>query len=189
LIREITLQVPLDEALGKVIFEAIPFTVGVALANQVLADSPDDNSFRQSSNNSSSEAQLNATLSDIGATLLGALLVAFSIAPTDEVDMVAIAVSQPRMLAILAASLLISYGIVFEADFAKQTKRMQQKGIFQRPLSETIVSYLLSLVAALLMLLFFQKLSWSDPWTMWLSYTLVLGLPATIGGAAGRLAV
>ncbi|MEQ8961449.1 MAG: DUF2391 family protein, partial [Coleofasciculus sp. C2-GNP5-27] len=32
-------------------------------------------------------------------------------------------------------------------------------------------------------------LSLSDPWFLWLRYTLLLGLPATIGGAAGRLAI
>jgi uncharacterized membrane protein len=39
------------------------------------------------------------------------------------------------------------------------------------------------------MLWFFQKLTFSDPWNVWLEYTLLLGLPATIGGAAGRLAL
>jgi uncharacterized membrane protein len=39
------------------------------------------------------------------------------------------------------------------------------------------------------MLWFFQKLTFSDPWTMWLDHILVLGLPASIGGAAGRLAI
>jgi len=39
------------------------------------------------------------------------------------------------------------------------------------------------------MLWFFQKLTFSDPWTMWLDHTLLLSLPATIGGAAGRLPI
>jgi uncharacterized membrane protein len=51
------------------------------------------------------------------------------------------------------------------------------------------MSYLVSLVAAVIMLWFFERLTLSDPWTMWLEQTLVLGLPATIGGAAGRLAL
>jgi len=45
------------------------------------------------------------------------------------------------------------------------------------------------LLASALMLLFFQKVTFADPWRMWLEHTLVLGLPATIGGAAGRLAI
>nr|WP_256478682.1 DUF2391 family protein [Chroococcidiopsis sp. CCMEE 29] len=85
--------------------------------------------------------------------------------------------------------MLISYGIVFEAGFANQRKRQQQQGIFQRPLSETIASYLISLIGSTIMLYFFQQLSFDEPWSVWLSYTILLGLPATIGGAAGRLAI
>ena len=194
LLQEITPQVPLDEALGKVIFEAIPFTLGVALANQFLSGGePDasqtDSQPAQKTGQPNQPDELNGTLSDIGGTLLGAVIVAFSIAPTDEVAMIASAVSAPWLLGFIAISLLISYAVVFQADFANQSKRRQQQGLFQRPLSETIVSYLVSLIAATVMLLFFHRLLLSDPWQLWLTYAVVLGLPATIGGAAGRLAV
>lgn len=85
--------------------------------------------------------------------------------------------------------MLISYCIVFEAGFTTQKKRHQQQGIFQRPMSETVASYLVSLLAAVLMLFFFNRLTFEDPWTLWLSYTLLLGLPASVGGAAGRIAI
>lgn len=39
------------------------------------------------------------------------------------------------------------------------------------------------------MLWFFQKLTGSDPWFVWLRYGIILSLPASIGGAAGRLAL
>lgn len=192
LLREITLNVPLDEALGKIIFEGLPFTLGVALANQFLSD--------KSGNNGDGDREagqtwhhdrddLNETLSDIAGTLIGALIIAFNIAPTDEVAMLASGISGPWLLGLMLASLLISYGIVFAAGFANQTKRQQQQGMLQRPLSETVASYLVSLFASALMLLFFHQLDFQDPWSMWLSYSLVLALPASIGGAAGRLAV
>lgn len=198
LLQEINAQTPLDEAVGKLIYEGVPFTLGVALANQFLsgdANPAQDSSSDQPSspqnnrNGKTQDVELHATLSDIGGTLLGSFLIAFNIAPTDEVAMLAAAVTAPWLLAVMVASLLISYGIVFEAGFANQSKRMQQKGIFQRPLSETVMSYLVSLLAAMLMLLFFDKLALDDPWSMWLRYSLILGLPATVGGAAGRLAV
>jgi putative integral membrane protein (TIGR02587 family) len=103
--------------------------------------------------------------------------------------MLVAAASPPWLLAIVIASLLISYSIVFMAGFTTQQKRMQQPGLFQRPITETLVSYLISLVAAALMLWFFHRLTFTDPWTLWLEHTVILGLPATIGGAAGRLAV
>lgn len=188
LLREIAPSTPLDEILGKVIYESVPFTLGVALARQLLDGGSDDSDGSNSRADNRSPA-INATLSDIGGTLIGSLFIAFNIAPTDEVVMLSSAVSPPWLIAIVVTSLLVSYGIVFEANFSDQRKRRQQRGIFQGPLSETVMSYLVSLLAAAMMLWFFDQLSFADPWMMWLSYTLILGLPATIGGAAGRLAV
>ncbi len=192
LLREVRWESGIGEALGKIIFESIPFSLGVAVANQILSARSDDS---QGAGTQAPVGQqpdigkLNATLADIGATVIGAIFIAFNIAPTDEIPMLAAAVSPPWLLAISLTSLLISYAIVFVAEFADQQSRKQQRGIFQQPLSETIASYLVSLVMALGMLWFFQQLSASDPWHMWLSYTILLGLPATVGGAAGRLAV
>ncbi|MDZ7959132.1 MAG: TIGR02587 family membrane protein [Aulosira sp. DedQUE10] len=187
LLQELTPQTPLKEVLGKIIFESVPFTLGVALANQFLGNT--DSSNTEGAQTKKQQSNLYATFSDLGATIIGATVIAFNIAPTDEISLLAATVSPPWLLAIIATSLVISYGIVFQAGFSDQQKRRQQKGIFQRPSSETIMSYLVSLLAAALMLWFFQKLSLSDPWTMWLDHTLILGLPATIGGAAGRLAI
>ncbi|MBF2005906.1 MAG: TIGR02587 family membrane protein [Chlorogloeopsis fritschii C42_A2020_084] len=192
LLQELTPQTSLKEMLGKITFESVPFTFGVALANQFLGDTRNGNTEGQKSrqaNKKNNNSNLHATFADIGATVIGAIVIAFNIAPTDEIPMLAAAVSPPWLLATMAASILISYAIVFEAGFSDQQKRRQQQGIFQRPISETVASYLVSLLAAALMLWFFQKLTLSDPWTMWLNHTLLLGLPATIGGAAGRLAV
>lgn len=193
LLRELTPETALKEALGKIIFESVPFSLGVALANHFLGDSRNANTQQNGEGNKAPQQknpdELQATLADISATLIGATVIAFNIAPTDEIPMLAAAVSPFWLLSIIAASLLISYGIVFEAGFSDQQKRRHQQGIFQRPLGETIMSYLVSLVAGVFMLWFFQKLTFSDPWTMWLDHALLLGLPATIGGAAGRLAI
>ena len=189
LLHEIQVETSLNEALGKIILESVPFALGAALADGFL--SGDRWSFSDSEDDSkkSADDSLNATLSDIGATLIGATIIAFNIAPTDEIPMLNAAASPPELLAIIAASLIISYVIVFAAGFTTQEKRQQQQGIFQRPSSETIASYLISLIAAAAMLFFFNRLTFEDPWTLWLSYTIILGLPASIGGAAGRIAI
>lgn len=193
LLQEITLSTPLGEALGKLIFESVPFALGVALARSLLKGDRETSSDEQKRTTPTrrqpkvDEATINATLKDIGATLIGAIFVGFNISPTDEIPMLAAAVSPLWLLALIAASLLISYSIVFQAGFVNQAKRRQQQGIFQRPMSETVASYLVSLIAAVLMLCFFHQLTFDDPWSTWLSYTIILGLPTTVGGAAGRL--
>jgi putative integral membrane protein (TIGR02587 family) len=193
LLREITLETSLKEALGKIIFESVPFAIGVALARSIM--SGQNGKGEQNSDNSNNQKQpskkstRNNLLGDIGATLIGAIFIAFNIAPTDEVPMLSAAVSPPWLLGVVAASLVISYGIVFAAGFTTQQSRLQHQGLFQRPLEETVLSYFVSLVSAATMLWFFHRLDFTDPWTLWLSQTILLGFPATIGGAAGRLAV
>ena len=187
LLQQISLGVSVKEALGKIIFESVPFSLGVALANNLLGENGNnspDNRIKQDDS-----ADRNNTFSDLSATLIGAIVIGFNIAPTDEITTLAAAVSEPWLLAIIATSLLISYAIVFQAGFSAQEKRKQHKGIFQKPFSETTICYLVSLIAAAIMLWFFQKLTWDDPWIIWLEHTLILGLPTTIGGAAGRLAI
>jgi putative integral membrane protein (TIGR02587 family) len=103
--------------------------------------------------------------------------------------MIASTLSSSWLLAIIASSLLISYIIVFEANFGAQAMRRSQPGLFQSPISETLASYLVALLISLLMLLLFQLLRAEDPLSQWISYTIILGFPATIGGAAGRLAL
>lgn len=195
LLRRVTLVTPLDEALGKIIFGGVPFAIGVALARLILnpeVDKQQSASLKQRQHRHRHKTltlNLQDTLADISATLIGATIIAFSIAPTDEVPTLAAGASPPWLLTIIAASLIISYGIVFAAGFTHQEERQRQQGLFQTPASETIMSYLISLLVSALMLWFFQRLSLNDPWFLWLRCTLLLGLPATIGGAAGRIAV
>jgi len=194
LIGVINLDTGLDAAMGRILTEALPFSIGVGIANNVLQKQDEDKGDGVASKSEASEHQwhshaLLGTLADAGATALGAVIIASSIAPTDEVPMIASILSPLWLLALIASSLLLSYIIVFEANFGAQTMRKSQPGLFQSPISETLASYLISLLISLLMLWLFQLLRVGDPLGQWVSYTIVLGLPATIGGAAGRLAL
>ena len=164
---------------------ALGFAIGVGIANNLLlgTEDPDQSRDRTAQN------PWRTTLSDAGAALLGAIVIGSSIAPTDEIPMIASSLSPVRLLLLMASSLLLSYIIVFEANFGAQRQRRSQRGFFQSPISETIAAYLISLAAAMLMLWLFQVIRVGDPINQWVSYIIVLGLPTTIGGAAGRLAV
>jgi putative integral membrane protein (TIGR02587 family) len=190
LLQEITLDTPLRSALGKVVYEAVPFCLGIGVARHFLhggrAD-PDEEDDGQSDDDAPEPELLHPTLSDLGATVLGAAFVSLSIAPTDEVPMITGAMSPLWLLALLGVTLLTSYAIVFAAGFHGQAGRHEQAGPFQWPITETVVSYLVSLVVAALLLWLFQR--GTDPLDDFLARTVVLGFPAAIGGAAGRLAV
>ena len=186
LLREITMASPLQEALGKVVYEATPFSIGIALAQHVLRRGRTQGDDDEGS--SRVDRELHGTVADIGATVIGAIFVAFNVAPTDEVPMIAAAMPAAWLIALIAASLVVSYCIVFVAGFADEQHRRTQPGVLQHPMTETVAAYLVSLACAAAMLWFFQRLAAEDPYQVTLAHVVVLGLPAAIGGAAGRLA-
>ena len=129
---------------------------------------------------------LNTTVADLGASLIGAIFVSLSIAPTDEVPHISASRGPVALLAIVAASLLIAYAIVFVAGFSGQIERRSAPGLLQHPVIETLAAYVVSLVAAAAMLWLFQREASAH---VTLTHVIVLGFPAAIGGAAGRLAI
>ena len=189
LLREITMATPLEEALGKIVYEATPFAIGSAIAQHVLrrgrAEGDDDSGKKSKA---TEDHGMHATVVDVGATMIGSLFVAFNVAPTDEIPMLSAAMPAGWLVALMAASLVISYSIVFVAGFSDQERRHNQPGVLQHPITETVASYLISLACAGGMLWFFQRLAVEDPLSVTLSHVVVLGLPAAVGGAAGRLA-
>ncbi len=192
LLRRITLETPLSEMLGKLVFEGVPFSLGVALARSTLnRDRIRDRTRRTpplDQFSTPNALNLRDTLVDIDATLIGAIIIAFSIAPTEEIPLVASAIPPLWLLLIMAASLTLSYMIVFASGFTNRWER-QQRGLFLSPVTETLVAYLVALTASVVMLIFFQQLNIQDPWQEWLGDTIVLGLPASVGGAAGRILI
>lgn len=192
LLRRITLDTPLTETLGKLVFEAVPFSLGVALARSTFQGRKGRDRrttaplYRHFA--SPTLATVRDALVDLDATLIGAVLIAFSIAPTEEVPLIASSLPSLWLLLVMAASLGLSYAIVFASGFADRSERLQ-RGLLFSPITETLVAYLVALLISITMLVLFRQLNQTDPWPEWLGNTLVLGLPASIGGAAGRILI
>ena len=194
LLREIRADTSIELALGKILYESIPFCLGIGFARHFLRGNratPDDESPAGDDDaaprRGSEREDSYGVSADLGASTLGATFIALSIAPTDEVPMIAASMTPVWLLLMIVASLLASYGIVFVAGFSRQGRRRTHEGAFQRPTTETVVCYLISLGVACVLLWTFQR--GVEPWNDVLSRVIVLGFPAAIGGAAGRLAV
>lgn len=199
LLREITAATPLAVMASKVTYEALPFGLGVAVANHFLSGknrsegddegggTSGDEGTREGDGNGGEDRGLNGTVADLGATLVGAAFIALNIAPTEEVPMLAAAMGPPWLIALVAFSLVVTYAIVFVAGFSGQEQRHAQQGVLQRPLTETMAAYLVALLGAVAMLWVFQQLTGPTPWL--LAQAVVLAFPASVGGAAGRLAI
>ena len=185
-LNRIQLGDALGSVLGKVIVQAVPISIGAAVANAIFG--PHGERSREGEEQSGGEQSVgDAFIADFGATIIGAIFLAFSISPTDEVPMLAAELDFAHALALIALSLLLTYIIVFVSGFG--TGQHEQRGPFQSPLTETVLAYLLSLLVALTALYLFDRIEWGDPLGDIVAQVLVLGLPTAVGGAAGRLVV
>ncbi len=190
-LQRITLTTPLPIVAQTVVFQAVPFSIGAAVAREVFGQQSDkpqpeqDRGYRKRGGEEASRG----TMWDLGATAVGAIFIALSIAPTDEVSMFATGIETPWLAVLIAFSLLVTYAIVFVAGFSDQQRRRQQPGLFQHPLTETAIAYLISLGISAAMLWLFGNLDATAPLGAGLIHAVVLSFPASIGGAAGRLVI
>lgn len=177
---------PLDSIVGKIIVQAVPLSIGAALAGAVFSPGED----RQGEGMELPDFHdWKETLNDIGATMIGGTLLCFTIAPTEEVPMLAAQLGFGHELALIGLSLAVGYVIVFVSGFDPQAYPAKHPGPLQHPLTETTVAYLVSLGIAFLTLYLFDQIELGDPLVATITQVLVLGLPTMVGGAAGRLAV
>ncbi len=180
----------LDVVIGRIAVDAVPVSFGVSVANHILAPRQTRTGPGEGERPvTGSEGTARAIALDLGASFGGALFLSFNIAPTEEVPMLATEVPTLYLPVVVLFSLVLSYGIVFEAGFGGQEHRRDTEGPFQRPITETVAAYIVSLFTAGGALLLFGQIDLATDWYVAYAQVVLLGLPAAIGGAAGRLAV
>lgn len=176
-------QLPLSAAARMIALEAIPCAIGAALAmTQFRPRDGDRKNIDRRLDRLSQDRQ------KVLATLVGAVFFAFNVAPTDELRMMTMEAEPVYFPLIVLFSLLVSYLIVFEADFAERPKGYTT-GSLGNPFAETLVSYVLSLGVSYAFLAGFGHLPLETPLYTQVSTTVMLGYVTTIGGSAGRVLV
>jgi len=176
---------PPERWLAMIALQTVPLAIGASLGNAFLSDS----GSRLGDERGGSQSSWRALGTDVAATAFGAFFLCFNIAPTEEVRLLAAELGLGHLVGLIVLGLLIGYAIVFEAEFVGIGSRRAQKGPFQQPVTETALSYCVSLAVAGAILLLLGRIELGDPLRDVVAQIIVLGLPATIGGAAGRLVV
>jgi putative integral membrane protein (TIGR02587 family) len=188
LLRRLRWGLGWDAALGRIVMEGMPFSVGVGIANHTIHHARgDEEAGRRVGPPLGGIAHhlWGGSLADAGATALGALIIAFPLAAVEEIPMIAASLTPPVLLLLIAASLGLSYVIVFHTDIVLRGES-HQPSVFHRPSIDTALSYVIALAMSAGMLSIFGNAAGAS-WPHWGASVLVLGLPAAAGGAAGRL--
>lgn len=175
----------INQAVDTIILLSIPLSLGASVARQVFSGRTRQGDDEEDVDSDDALSVWQGLLSDIMATAIGGVFIGISIAPTDEVWTVSTGLTDWHVYMMIGMSLLLSYLIVFASGFDEKSP----PGPFHHPISETMLAYVISLVVAFMMLDLLDRVSFDDPLSQLFRETVVLALPVTIGGAAGRLVV
>ena len=166
------------EIVGKVSLQAIPASIGAMLARSQLGEQQDEEKEE--------ERRRDTYHGELFLAAVGALFLAFNVAPTEEVVLITTMMSGWHALALVGVSLAVMHAFVYALEFRGHASVQPGISGWSEFLRVTVVAYALALLVCLYVL-------WSFGRTDGLAFgellmqTVVLGFPAAIGAAAARL--
>lgn len=166
----------LGEVVGKIAVQSVPASIGAMLAGSQLAGAKAEVPHEPPG----------GYLGELFQMVVGALYLAFSVAPTEEMALIAYQMTPWHGLALLAASLLAMHAFVYAVEFRGQPgigPGESQWGAFLR---FTVVGYTLALLVSAYSLWTFGQLEGGGLRVV-IGTVIVLGFPAALGAAAARL--
>jgi putative integral membrane protein (TIGR02587 family) len=178
----------LRDAIGQIGLQMIPISLGVSLAGAQLADPEDDGEEAADLGSAISDS---AEVGALGRLMIAggaALFLSLNIAPTEETVFLAVDVAWWLLVLIVFASLVMSYAIVFYANFRGGRRRSRRGGgsPLDHPVTETLAAYGVSLLVSALLVWAFGRTE-GEPARLVVAQVTLLAVVAAFGGAAGRL--
>ena len=172
----ITTDTAMSDAVGKVTVQAVPASFGAMLGRTLLGGERADEDQRPRETYGG----------ELFIMAAGALLLSFSIAPTEEITQLGLRLG-PGGAAILAlASVALMHAFVYAVEFHGQAARPEGATVITEFLRLTLVGYALVLVISAYVLWTFGRTDGLHALEL-VRATVVLGFPASIGAAAARL--
>ncbi len=184
---------PASIAVGRIAVAIAPVSLGVAVANHLLAR--DASRFDPDRGDATSlrggwlSDRWRRTVIELAASIAGALFLCIAIVPVDDLSAIVTEVPVRNLPFVILLSLLVTYSVVFAAGFSGEAKRHATPGLLQTPFAETLMAYVAAVMVSLVVLWMFGRLD--EDSTLFEMYTksVLLAFPASMTAAAGRLAV
>lgn len=174
LIGGLTIDMPLSEIAGKVALQTVPAALGALLGRSQLGqsardDEPDD-----------------AYAGELAVMASGAMFLGLTVAPTDEIVMIAQRMGPLHQLLLVPFALLVMHGFVYAAEFRGGTALTPDTPWWSAFLRFTVVGYVLALAVSIYVLWIFGRFEGASFAAM-LDMSVVLSFPAAVGASAARL--
>lgn len=177
----LTPEMSLGESVGKIALQSVPASIGAMLGSKQLGGGEDTGADETEKRDASYGGEL-------FLMLVGALFLAFNIAPTEEVQLIAFQMTPFHALALGLVSLGLMHAFVYAIGFKGQESVAEGSTVTAAVLTYTIPGYAVALAMSFFVLWTFGRtddVGLAQIATM----TVVLGFPAAIGAATARLVI
>jgi putative integral membrane protein (TIGR02587 family) len=166
------------EALGKVALCAVPAAIGALLAGKQLGGRGPGQSEKANA----------GPCGELFLMAVGAMFLAFNVAPTEEMILIAYQMGPLQTVLLLIASIGLLHVYVYGLGFPGEARRREAGGLLRTFIGFTAPGYGVALAVSLYLLWTFGRtdgVALHEIATM----TIVLGFPASLGAATARLVV
>lgn len=177
LFHVIDFSMPPREIIGKIAIQAVPASFGAVLANSQMGGGGGRDEERKR------EAGYGAEIFFMAA---GATFLAFNVAPTEEMILIAFMMTTWHALALMAVSLLMMHAFVYALEFRGTHTSPEGTPWWSAFLRFTVVGYAVALLISAYVLWTFGRYE-DGAWARYAMEAVVLGFPAGLGAAAARL--
>lgn len=166
----------LNNWIGTVSLQTVTGSIGALLAQSQFGRTSDENNNRRQG----------GSIAEYFFMAAGALFLSANIAPTEEVILIAHAMTPWHTIALLVVSLLVMHAFVYALEFKGQHERATGVTRWVEFVSFTVVGYMIALAISAYMCWSFGRFDGMSFATA-LQMSLVLAFPASVGAAAARL--
>lgn len=175
----VDLQMPVSEIVGKVALQSVPASFGAVLAASQLGGVG-------ANRDDKAELRRGGYRVELLFMLAGAVFMAFNVAPTEEMLLIAYSMTPWHGLALMALSLGLMHAFVYAMEFRGAPERSVASPALSLFLRFTVVGYAVAVAVSAYVLWTFGRFDETALATC-LMYTLVLAFPASLGAAAARV--
>ncbi len=174
-----------DEMMGKIIVESMTVAIGVSIGTAQLGGTPPGE--EQAGKENPEDEPGGKRIARIVLGLCGSIVIAGNIAPTEEVQVIAMEAHPLSLLFMVFGSLFLGAVILFFSDF-KGGRKLDAGNRIKTVSRDTGIAYIIALTSSAFMLWFFGSFAQVSFATCF-HQCIVLGFPAMLGASAGRLLI
>jgi putative integral membrane protein TIGR02587 len=181
LLAVVTFDMSWSEIVGRIALQSVPSSIGAMLGRKQLGAEQDMDAEEERKREAGYGGELFLMLA-------GALFLAFTVAPTEEMVLIAFQMTPWHALALGVLSIVLLHTLVYTVGFSGQEARPEGGTFLSTFLHFTLAGYGIALLVSLYVLWTFgrtENVALSEIATM----LTVLGFPASLGAATARLVI